>query len=252
MRTFGLIGYPLAQSFSQKYFTDKFNREKIDARYLNFEIPSVDELPRLLNHHPYIAGFGVTIPHKENIFQYLNELDENARLIGAVNVIKISWDNKKPTLKGYNTDLIGFTDSIKPLLQAHHKKALILGTGGAAKAIAHAFDRMKIKRKFVSRQAADNGTYTYAELNENLLKEHTIIVNCTPLGMYPNVDECPDIPYHFVTKEHLMYDLTYNPETTLFMQKGLDNGASAKNGLEMLHLQAEAAWQIWNKQTELL
>ncbi len=247
MRTFGLIGYPLAQSFSQKYFTEKFNHEKIDARYLNFEIPSVDELPQLLEYHPYIAGFSVTIPHKENIFKHLDKLDDSAKLVGAANVVKISWHNKKPTLTGFNTDLTGFTNSIKPLLQAHHKKALILGTGGAAKAIAHSFDLMNIEYKYVSRRVRESYILTYDKLNEDILKAYNIIVNCTPLGMYPNIDECPDIPYHFITKEHLLYDLTYNPETTLFMQKGLNHGASVKNGLEMLHLQAEAAWEIWNK-----
>ena len=246
MKTYGLIGYPLAQSFSQKYFTDKFKRETIDARYLNFEIKSINDLPLVLDRHPYIAGFSVTIPHKEGVFAYLDELDESARLIGAANVIKVNWENKKPILKGFNTDLIGFTKSIKPLLKPHHKKALILGTGGAAKAIAHAFDMMNIEHKYVSRQTSLSESYSYSDLDETIIREYNIIVNCTPLGMYPKVDTCPAIPYHLITKNHLLYDLTYNPETTLFMQKGIDNGAVGKNGLEMLHQQAEAAWDIWN------
>jgi len=247
MRTFGLIGYPLAQSFSQKYFTNKFENENIDARYLNFEIPSINELPQVLSHHPYIAGFSITIPHKEAIFELLDDIDESARRIGAANVVKVDWDNKKPILKGYNTDLIGFTNSIKPLLKKHHRKALILGTGGAAKAIAHAFELMGIQYIYVSRKRSNANSITYQELDEKLLKEYTVIVNCTPLGMFPNINECPDIPYHLINENHLLYDLTYNPEITLFMQKGIKNGASAKNGLEMLHLQAEAAWDIWNQ-----
>ncbi len=245
MRTFGLIGFPLAQSFSQKYFTEKFEKEGIDARYLNFEIQSIDELPELLNHHAYIAGFSITIPHKENVIKYLDELDETARSAGACNAIKVTWENKKPKLKGYNTDLIGFSESIKPLLKPHHQKALVLGTGGAAKAIAQAFRMMGIEYRYVSRsKKADH--FTYSELNQDILDEYTIIVNCTPLGMYPNVHNCPDIPYELANDKHLFYDLTYNPSTTLFMQKGIEQGAQAKNGLEMLHLQAEAAWKIWN------
>jgi len=247
MKTYGLIGYPLAQSFSQKYFTAKFENEHINARFLNFEIPSVDELPQLLDRHPYIAGFSVTIPHKENVFKYLNQLDDSARLIGAANVIKVVWHGNKPSLIGYNTDLIGFSESLKPMLKPHHNKALILGTGGAAKAIAHAFDLMGIERKYVSRTPADESTYSYTQLDEHILNDYTIIVNCTPLGMFPNNNTCPDIPYHLISDKHLLYDLTYNPEITLFMQKGLDNGSTAKNGLEMLHLQAEAAWRIWNE-----
>ncbi|WP_439183470.1 shikimate dehydrogenase family protein [Carboxylicivirga taeanensis] len=245
MRTFGLIGYPLAQSFSQKYFTEKFEKEGIDARYLNFEMANIDELPAVLNHHAYIAGFSVTIPHKEHVLKYLDEIDETAQKAGACNAIKVTWENKKPKLKGYNTDLIGFKESIKPLLQSHHKKALILGTGGAAKAIAEAFRSMDIDFRFVSRTKSDEHL-PYSELNESILSEYTILVNCTPLGMFPNVNECPDIPYGFASDKHLFYDLTYNPATTLFMQKGIDQGATAKNGLEMLHLQAEAAWKIWN------
>lgn len=247
MKTFGLIGYPLAQSFSQKYFTTKFQKENINARYLNFEIPSINELPELLNHHPYIAGLSVTIPYKQEIFKYLNELDETARLVGAANAVKIIWKDKKPVLKGYNTDLIGFAESIKPLLKEHHKKAMILGTGGAAKAIAHALQLMDIEYKYVSRSANNKNTLNYEQLDSNIINENTIIVNCTPIGMFPKINECPEIPYSLISDKHLLYDLTYNPETTLFMQKGIDNGATVKNGLEMLHLQAEAAWKIWNE-----
>lgn len=246
MRTFGLIGYPLAQSFSQKYFTQKFNDEHIDARYLNFEIQNINEVPELLSHHAYIAGISITIPHKESVFQYLNELDDSAKEIGACNCIKVKWDNKQPTLIGYNTDYIGFSNSIRPLIKKHHTKALILGTGGAAKAVAYAFKCMDIEYRYVSRTKAQSNL-TYNELNDKILKEYSILVNTTPLGMYPNTNACPDIPYQLLNKEHLLYDLTYNPDITLFMQKGIDQGAVAKNGLEMLHLQAEAAWDIWNR-----
>lgn len=245
MRTFGLIGYPLAQSFSQKYFTQKFKDEDIDARYLNFEMENIEELPEVLKQHAYIAGFSVTIPHKEIVFEYLDELDDSARSVGACNAIKVNWDQKKPKLIGYNTDLIGFSNSIKPLLRESHQKALILGTGGAAKAVAEAFRLMQIDFKYVSRTKTNNN-FNYQELDKNVLKEYTVLVNCTPLGMFPKIDTCPDIPYELLSENHLLYDLTYNPETTLFMQKGIDQGAAAKNGLEMLHLQAEAAWEIWN------
>ncbi|MCG8580945.1 MAG: shikimate dehydrogenase [Bacteroidales bacterium] len=246
MKTFGLIGFPLAQSFSQKYFTQKFKDENIDARYLNFEMEDINELPELLEHHAYIAGFSITIPHKENIFKYLNEFDASARDIEACNVVKVTWKNKTPILKGYNTDVIGFAASIKPLLKEHHNKALILGTGGAAKAVAYGLKNLDLDYKYVSRNKKTD-SLTYSELNKDILDEFQVLVNCTPLGMYPNTDQCPELPYHLLSDKHLLYDLTYNPETTQFMKNGLTHGASAKNGLEMLHLQAEAAWKIWNE-----
>jgi shikimate dehydrogenase len=246
MKTFGLIGFPLAQSFSQKYFTQKFKDENIDARYLNFEMEDINELPELLEHHAYIAGFSITIPHKEKIFKFLNELDASARDIEACNAVKVTWKNKTPILKGYNTDVIGFSESIQPLLKEHHKKALILGTGGAAKAIAYGLKKLGLEYKYVSRnKKADS--LTYSELNQTNLNEYHVLVNCTPLGMYPNIEQCPDVPYELLSDKHLLYDLTYNPETTQFMKNGLEQGASVKNGLEMLHLQAEAAWKIWNE-----
>ncbi|WP_430815577.1 shikimate dehydrogenase family protein [Carboxylicivirga sp. RSCT41] len=246
MKTFGLIGFPLAQSFSQKYFTQKFKDEQIDARYLNFEMEDINELPELLEHHAYIAGFSITIPHKENIFKYLNEFDASARDIEACNVVKVTWKNKTPILKGYNTDFIGFSKSIQPLLKDHHKKALILGTGGAAKAIAYGLKKLGLEYKYVSRSKKDN-SLTYNALDKTILDEYQVLINCTPLGMFPNIEQCPDIPYQLLTDKHLLYDLTYNPETTQFMKNGIEQGASAKNGLEMLHLQAEAAWEIWNE-----
>lgn len=246
MKTFGIIGYPLAQSFSYKYFTQKFKEENIDARFLNFEIPTIEEFPSLLDHHPYITGLSVTIPYKEKIIDYLDELDDSAQMVKAVNSVKIIWKDKKPFLKGYNTDLIGFKNSIKPLVQNHHKKALVLGTGGAAKAVAQALNLLGIENKYVSRQTDSDHVINYASLTPKHFEEYTIIVNSTPLGMYPNTDQCPDIDYSLLGKQHLLFDLTYNPENTKFMQLGAEHGAVTKNGLEMLHLQAEASWAIWN------
>lgn len=246
MKTFGLIGYPLAQSFSYKYFTSKFKNENIDARFLNFEIPTIEEFPSLIDHHPYIAGLSVTIPYKEKVIQYLNELDVTAEKVGAVNSIKITWKDKKPYFKGYNTDLIGFKNSILPFIKDHHRKALVLGTGGAAKAVAHALEMLGLEYKYVSRKEDTDNLINYSSLTPDILDEYKVIVNSTPVGMYPNIDECPDIDYNCIGNNHLLFDLTYNPENTKFMQMGAKNGAATINGLEMLHLQAEASWAIWN------
>jgi len=247
MRTFGLIGYPLSQSFSQKYFTAKFEREIIDEVYHLLPIPSIDDFPALLQQYPGISGMNVTIPYKEQVMPFLTSLNPVAAEIGAVNVIKFNWDGDKPTLTGYNTDTIGFTRSIEPFLKSHHTKALILGTGGAAKSVAYSLGKLGLVCTYVSRTPVDDTMLTYARLNDAILKEYTVIVNASPLGMYPKVDACPDIPYHLLTSEHLLYDLVYNPEVTLFLQKGLERGAAIKNGLEMLHIQADEAWKIWNE-----
>ncbi len=246
MKTYGLIGYPLEHSFSQKYFTEKFEKEGINARYLNFPISSMDDFPELFTHHPYLAGLNVTIPYKEQVFRFLDEVDPVAEKIGAVNVIKITWDNLNYTLKGYNSDITGFKKSIFPLLTIDHKKALVLGTGGASKAVVAALEQLNIDFRFVSRTPKDDNTLTYEQLNADIISEHKLIINTTPLGMYPKTDSCPDIPYEALTQEHLLYDLVYNPEETLFLKKGKEKGAKTKNGLEMLHLQAEEAWRIWN------
>ncbi len=247
MKTFGLIGYPLSKSFSQKYFTDKFEKESFKGRYLNFPIASIDEFPELINHHPYIGGLNVTIPYKEKVIQYLDDLDPISKEVGAVNVIKVDWSiPAKPRLTGYNSDIIGFSKSIEPLLNANHKKALILGTGGAAKAVGFALKNLNIEYKLVSRTPEGENQISYHSLNEATMKEYTVIVNTTPLGMYGNMDAKPEIPYHYCGKEHLFFDLVYNPEVTAFLKAGQDQGATIKNGLEMLHLQAEAAWEIWN------
>lgn len=246
MKKFGLIGYPLGHSFSKNFFNEKFNSENIDAEYFNFEIADIKELPKVLLSNPELKGLNVTIPYKEQVIPYLNELDPDAAAIGAVNVIKFVQQKGKTKLVGYNSDIIGFVQSIEPLLESQHKKALILGTGGASKAVFHGLKKLGIESKFVSRKA-QKGMFTYEELTPEIMDEYKVIVNCTPVGMYPRADEYPDIPYDYLTPNHLLYDLLYNPDTTLFMKKGADKGAVVKNGLEMLLLQAFGAWDIWNK-----
>ena len=247
MQKYGLIGYPLGHSFSKNYFNQKFESENIDATYLNFEIPNIKDLKTVLKDNPELNGLNVTIPYKEQVIPYLDDLDEDARLIGAVNVIKFTKGIFGKKLKGYNSDIIGFTQSIQPLLQPHHQKALILGTGGASKAVYHGLKNLGIESIFVSRTHKADDMLTYEELTPEIMAEYTIIVNCTPVGMFPKVDFCPNIPYELLTPNHLLYDLLYNPNVTLFMKKGEAQGAVVKNGLEMLLLQAFAAWEIWHK-----
>ena len=235
MEKYGLIGYPLRHSFSIGYFNEKFKSEGINAEYVNFEIPQINDFMEVIEENPNLRGLNVTIPYKEQVIPFLNELDPDTAKIGAVNVIKIIRQQKgKVKLIGYNSDIIGFTQSIQPLLQAHHKKALILGTGGASKAVYHGLKNLGIESVFVS-------------LTPEIMAEYTVIVNCTPVGMFPKVDFCPNIPYELLTPNHLLYDLLYNPNVTLFMKKGEAQGAVVKNGLEMLLLQAFAAWEIWNR-----
>ncbi|MGM9691397.1 MAG: shikimate dehydrogenase family protein [Bacteroidaceae bacterium] len=278
MNTYGLIGYPLGHSFSRKFFTEKFEKEGIDAQYLNFEIPSIEEFPEIIKNNPKLRGLNVTIPYKQQVMQYLDEISEEAKAIGAVNVVRIERPSPQPTpimgretmrnagnkpdglpikgdmseglrgsLIGYNSDVIGFVESIRPLLKAHHKKALILGTGGASKAIRYGLEKkLGMKTLFVSRSARE-GMITYEEVTAEVLKEYEVIVNCSPVGMYPHVDECPALPYEAMNENNLLYDLVYNPLETLFMKKGAEQGATVKNGLEMLHLQAIASWKFWEK-----
>ncbi|WP_072544478.1 shikimate dehydrogenase family protein [Mediterranea massiliensis] len=248
MDKYGLIGYPLKHSFSISYFNEKFQSENIDAEYVNFEIPRIEDFMEVVEENPNLRGLNVTIPYKEQVIPYLDELDKDTAKIGAVNVIKIIPQGKGDVkLVGYNSDIIGFTRSIEPLLQSHHVKALILGTGGASKAVFHGLANLGIEATFVSRTKKSNDILTYQELTPEIMQEHTVIVNTTPLGMYPNVDACPDIPYDQLTPNHLLYDLLYNPHETLFMKKGMERGATVKNGLEMLLLQAFVSWEIWNK-----
>ncbi len=247
MQKYGLIGYPLKHSFSIGYFNEKFRSEGIDAQYVNFEIPDIKDFRAVIDENRNLCGMNVTIPYKEQVIPYLDELSENAAAIGAVNVIKIIRQKGKVKLVGYNSDIIGFSDSIKPYLpKSNHTKALILGTGGASKAIFHGLKNLGIQGTYVSR-TKEPGILTYKELTPEIIAENTVIVNCTPLGMFPKVDTCPDIPYDALTPDHLLYDLIYNPDKTLFMKKGAEKGAQTKNGLEMLLLQAFASWEIWNK-----
>lgn len=244
-RLYGLIGYPLIHSFSQNYFNQKFEAEGIDAKYVNFEIADIGELMEVVSENANLCGLNVTIPYKEQVIPYLDEVDEDAAKIGAVNVIKFIRGKNSLKFKGYNSDIIGFCDSLKPLLKPEHKKALILGTGGAAKAVYHGLLNLGIEPMYVSRSKRD-GMLTYGDLSAAVMNEYKVIVNTTPLGMYPHVDECPNIPYHLLTPSHLCYDLLYNPDVTLFMKRAEEQGAEIKNGLEMLLLQAFAAWNIWN------
>lgn len=245
-RLYGLIGYPLIHSFSKNYFNQKFEAEGINAEYVNFEIPDIGDFMEIISENPNLCGLNVTIPYKELVLPYLDEVDGDAAQIGAVNVIKFIRDKGSLKLKGYNSDVIGFCDSIRPLLTPDCTKALVLGTGGAAKAIVHGLRMLGIQPTYVSRTKR-NGSFTYSELNAEIIDDHKVIVNCTPLGMYPHMDSCPEIPYEFITPRHLCYDLIYNPDVTLFMKRAEAQGAVTKNGLEMLLLQAFAAWNIWNR-----
>jgi shikimate dehydrogenase len=246
MKTYGLIGYPHGHSFSRGYFTNHFYQEGIDAEYKNFELPSIEMLNEVLKSETTLQGFNVTIPYKQQIFTYLNELDDAAQAIGAVNVVKVVRHDEKMHLKGYNTDYIGFSNSIRPYLKPHHTHALILGTGGASKAVDYALRKLGLETRFVSRTSRED-IIAYDELNPELMAKHTVIVNTTPLGMHPNVDECPPLDYSQLTPHHLLYDVVYNPKKTLFLQRGEEAGASICNGMDMLIGQAKAAWKIWSR-----
>lgn len=245
MDKYGLIGYPLGHSFSLSYFNEKFVDEHIDATYNNFEIPDISNLQEILDTNPDLKGLNVTIPYKEKVIKYLDDISPVAKAIGAVNVIRVSHRGKKTYLKGYNSDVIGFSKSIEPLLEPHQKKALVLGTGGASKAVHYALSSLGLAVQFVSRTKKQDAL-SYEEVTPDVVREHNVIVNCTPVGMYPHVDECPPLPYDAIDNQTLLYDLIYNPDETLFLQKGRERGATIKNGLEMLLLQAFASWEFWN------
>lgn len=247
MDKYGLIGFPLSHSFSKGYFGEKFLKEQIDAIYENFELPSLDEIPSLFAQEQ-LKGMNVTIPYKEQIIPYLDALDDTARAIGAVNVIRVEETPEGRRFIGYNSDVIGFMNAIRPFLKSEHTHALILGTGGASKAVRYGLENEGLKTLYVSRKADQkSGIVSYEQLTADLLKTYTVIVNTTPLGMYPHVEQAPEIPYDFLTDKHLLYDLIYNPAETQFMKNGKDQGAVVINGLQMLYLQADAAWKIWNK-----
>ena len=247
MDKYGLIGYPLGHSFSISYFNDKFADEGINAKYENFEIESIDLLQEVLDTNPNLRGLNVTIPYKEKVIEFLDSITPEAQAIGAVNVIRVSHEGKKLKLKGYNSDVIGFTKSIEPMLDSKwHKKALILGTGGASKAINYGLKSLGLETVFVSRYERP-GTIQYESITPEVVKEYNVIVNCTPLGMYPHTEECPKLPYEAMDYHTILYDLIYNPDETLFMKRGREHGAEVKNGLEMLLLQAFASWEFWHE-----
>ena len=239
---FGLVGKNISYSFSKGYFTQKFKELGLDHHsYENFDLAAIEDFKELIKQNKNLKGLNVTIPYKEVVIPYLDKLNPKAEKIGAVNTIKFT----KKGLKGFNTDIYGFKKSVKPLLRKRHKKALILGTGGASKAVAFVFDEMGIKFNYVSRKPKKN-QLGYTDLNEKLFKEYTVLINCTPQGTFPNIADKPGIPYQFITKKHLLFDLIYNPEKTAFLLEGEKRGASIYNGLRMLELQAEKSWEIWN------
>jgi len=253
MKTYGLIGFPLNHSYSQKYFSEKFKRERItDCEFRNFPIENPSEIKALIESNDTLCGLSVTIPHKKSVMKLLDGLDDVAENVGAVNCIKINRNIEKQVVKlmGYNTDIFGFEKSLLPLLKSHHTKALVLGTGGAAKAVEYVLKKNKIDCLLVSRNSNskinDSAQIFYKDVNEVLLSEFFLIINATPIGTFPMINESPDIPYQLLTDQHLLYDLIYNPEETEFLKGGREMGAQTKNGLEMLELQAEEAWKIWN------
>jgi len=239
---FGLVGKNISYSFSKGYFTQKFKELGLNHHsYENYDLAAIEDFQDLIEQNKNLKGLNVTIPYKELVIPYLDKLNPKAEKIGAVNTIKFT----KKGLKGFNTDIYGFKKSIQPFLKKRHKKALILGTGGASKAVAFVFDEMGIKFKYVSRNPRKR-QLSYTDLREEILRNYTVMVNCTPQGTYPNIEDKPDIPYQFITKKHLLFDLIYNPEKTSFLMEGEKRGASISNGLRMLELQAEKAWEIWN------
>ncbi|MBL7724269.1 MAG: shikimate dehydrogenase [Chitinophagaceae bacterium] len=247
MRLFGLIGYPLSHSFSKKYFSEKFEKDGlVDCRYELFPIKSIHELPQLLRDNPGLEGLNVTIPYKKQVLPFLNSSEIPSGL-EACNCISI----KNGNLVGYNTDAIGFEKSLLPYLRPYHTDALILGSGGATEAIVYVLKRLGIKYSVVSRKMKTGSAFIYEELNEDIINQHKLIINTTPLGMYPATNICPAIPYDHISSQHLLFDLTYNPAKTLFLQKGEERGATIINGQEMLLIQAEESWNIWNKNSTM-
>jgi shikimate dehydrogenase len=246
-RRFGLIGYPLSHSFSKKFFSDKFALDGTEAEYLNYEIEDINLLNQIIASDAELTGLNVTIPYKQQVIKLLDKTDDAAAEIKAVNTIRIIRSGGNYSLEGFNTDIIGFRDSIKPLLQEFHHKALILGTGGASKAIIKVLTDLGIETIIVSRNPQYKGEISYDDLDQDVLKNYKVIINTTPIGTFPKVEGCPAIPFEFISEQHLLYDLIYNPSLTEFLKQGQLRGATIKNGLEMLHLQALASWEIWNR-----
>ncbi|MDB5222007.1 MAG: shikimate dehydrogenase [Chitinophagaceae bacterium] len=242
MKLYGLIGYPLGHSFSKKYFSDKFQREGlIDCRYELFPIPSIKDLPSVISSNPFLKGLNVTIPYKQQVLEYVTEITGAVKDIGATNTIKIEGEK----LIAYNTDVIGFENSFAKKLKPFHKKALVLGTGGSSKAIQYVLRKLGIDFLLVSR-SKQGDVINYSMLDEAAINDHQVIINCTPAGMYPNDNEYPALPYQFISEQHYLFDLVYKPEKTLFLKKGEENGAVIQNGHDMLIIQAEESWKIWN------
>jgi len=250
MKVYGLIGKKLTHSFSSEYFSKKFLEASIlDAEYRNFPLNNIIEFPEILNQFSNIQGLNVTIPYKQAIVPFLDSLDETASELGAVNCIQFCRKHQKIKLKGYNTDVLGFEQSLLHFCSLNNRKALVLGRGGAAKAVAHILKKHKVPLQIVSRKKSFD-TITYNDLNANLLKDYTLIINTTPLGMFPDVDTCPDIPWDFIGHKHVFYDLVYNPAESLFLKYAKARGAMIKNGMEMLRIQAEESWRIWNNPSD--
>ncbi|HYQ56638.1 MAG TPA: shikimate dehydrogenase [Draconibacterium sp.] len=248
MKRYGLLGYPLTHSFSKRYFTERFESEQIDSTYDNFEIDSITKFPDVVKDNPEVIGFNVTIPYKEQVIPYLDELNDSAKEIGAVNTIRVTRTENGVHLKGFNTDTFGFESSLKSLLKDHHKKALILGTGGASKALKYVLNKLGIEYISASIEELKEKEIRYEDINEQVISDRLLIINATPLGTYPKVDTFPNIPYEFITDKHLLFDLVYNPEVTQFMANGKAKGATVKNGYEMLLNQAEKSYEIWNSE----
>jgi shikimate dehydrogenase len=244
MKTYGLIGEKLQHSFSKKYFTEKFHVEGIAARYELFEIPDISHFPLLVANNDF-SGLNVTIPYKEKIIPFLDEIDPVAAAVGAVNTIQFIPSQVRTKMKGYNTDVVGFKNSFLPLLRPYHKNALILGTGGVSKAVAYVLKSLNINYRFVSRKPSPQA-YSYQQLDKKIIEENTIIINCTPVGTFPAINVGPGIPYQYLTSHHLLYDMVYNPDVTFFCKMGKKHGATVKNGLDMLYGQAMASWVLWN------
>lgn len=242
MKRYGLIGYPLTHSLSGQYFTNKFKEEGIeDCIYERFSIPSIQDLHTILDTHKDLCGFNITIPYKKEVLAFLTERSKAVEEVGACNCVKI----EEGKLIGYNTDVIGFENSLVPFLKPTHNKALVLGTGGAALAIVYVLEKLGINYAYVSRTAAA-GQFSYNNIDADVMAAHTLIINTTPLGMFPNIEACPDIPYHLLTSAHHLFDLTYNPAESTFLAKGKQMGATIQNGQQMFVEQAEQSWRIWN------
>lgn len=244
MKTYGLIGFPLTHSLSRLYFTEKFSKEGTNAEYLNFELPDIGDLWEMIAEQPDLKGFNVTIPYKEQIIGYLDKISDEAREIGAVNTVKVVTGHDGPILCGYNTDTEGFWKAVRPVLRKDVSSAIILGSGGASKAVAYALRKAGIDPLTVSR-STNKSSFTYEDLTPDIIRQRPLIVNTTPLGTYPDVNTCPDIPYYALSPMNICFDLVYNPTETLFLKKAAEHGAVTKNGLDMLHKQAEASWRIW-------